>query len=114
MISEGQIIHVAMPSAWRSSNETYTSDSLASDGFIHSCTPDQVAGVLARHFAGHRALLLLVISPPDLVSAVRVEEAPPHGWYPHIYGPINQAAVVNVLPIEAGPDGVFILPEGFH
>jgi uncharacterized protein (DUF952 family) len=30
--------------------------------------------------------------------------------FPHIYGPINAAAVINVVDLEPGPDGLFNLP----
>ena len=111
MIAQGHILHVTTPEAWRRGASTpyYEAESLASEGFIHNCRPDQLRGVLGRHFAGHRALVLLVIDAALLTSEVREEES--HGeTFPHVYGPIDRAAVVSVLPIETDSTGRFTLP----
>ena len=113
MIAQGHILHVTTPEAWRRGAETpyYEAESLSTEGFIHNCRPDQLRGVLGRHFAGHRALVLLVVDPARLTSEVRDEES--HGeMFPHVYGPIDRAAVVSVLPIEADSTGRFTLPDG--
>ncbi len=115
MIAQDHILHVTTPEAWRRGAETphYEPDSLASEGFIHNCRPAQLRGVLGRHFAGHRALVLLVVDPARLTSEVREEES--HGeTFPHVYGPIDRAAVVSVLPIETDSTGRFTLPEGIE
>ncbi len=115
MIAQGHILHVTTPEAWRRGADTphYEAESLASEGFIHNCRPAQLRGVLGRHFAGHRALVLLVVDPALLTSEVREEES--HGeTFPHVYGPIDRAAVVSVLPIEADSTGRFSLPEGIE
>ena len=113
MIAQGRIVHVTTPEAWRRGGETpyYEPESLASEGFIHNCRPAQLRSVLGRHFAGHRALVLLVIDPALLTSEVREEEAV-GDTFPHVYGPIDRAAVVSVLPIETDSTGRFVLPEG--
>lgn len=113
MIAQDLILHVTTPEAWRRAGETpyYKAESLGSEGFIHNCRPAQLRGVLGRHFAGHRALVLLVVDPGRLTSEVREEES--HGeTFPHVYGPIDRAAVVSVLPIEADSTGRFTLPDG--
>ena len=115
MIAQGNILHVTTPEAWRRGAGTphYEAESLASEGFIHNCRPAQLRGVLGRHFAGHRALVLLVVDPARLTSEVREEES--HGeTFPHVYGPIDRAAVVSVLPIETDSTGRFTLPDGIE
>ena len=115
MIAQGRILHVTTPEAWRRDAETpfYEAESLASEGFIHNCRPDQLRGVLGRHFAGHRALVLLVVDASRLTSEVREEES--HGeTFPHVYGPIDRAAVMSVLPIETDSTGRFTLPDGIE
>ena len=113
MIAQVHIIHVTTPDAWRrgSGSPFYEPDSLAAEGFVHNCRPEQLRGVLARHFAGHRALVLLVVDPAKLTAELRVEESRPGDWYPHVYGPIDRAAVVDVFPIEADSTGAFTLPD---
>ena len=114
MIAHDRIVHVTTPEAWgrRSDAPAYEADSLRSQGYVHACRPARLREVLGRHFAGHRALLLLVIDPARLTADVREEEASPGERYPHVYGPIDRAAVVDVLPIEADARGIFILPDG--
>ena len=116
MITQGHIIHVTTPESWRRQADTpfYEADSLSSEGFIHNCHPSQLRGVLGRHFAGNRALVLLVIDPALLTSELREEEASSGERFPHIYGPLDRAAVLSVLPIEADGLGSFTLPEGFE
>ena len=113
MIAQGRILHVTTPEAWRRGADTpyYEAESLASEGFIHNCRPAQLRGVLGRHFAGHRALVLLVVDPSLLTSEVREEDSA-GDTFPHVYGPIDRAAVVGVLPIETESTGRFTLPEG--
>ncbi|MCY4600669.1 MAG: DUF952 domain-containing protein [Acidobacteria bacterium] len=115
MIAQGHILHVTTPEAWRRAADTpyFEAESLASEGVIHNCRPTQLRGVLGRHFAGHRALVLLVIDPSLLTSEVR-EESAASDTFPHVYGPIDRPAVVSVLPIEADSTGSFTLPEGIE
>ena len=115
MIAYGHIIHVATPDDWLRDRHAlfYEPDSLESEVFIHCCRRDQLRGVLGRHFAGHRALVLLVIDPRQLTSPLRVEESRPGDYYPYVYGPIDRVAVVSVFPIEADSTGSFTLPDGF-
>ena len=120
MITQGHIIHVTTPESWRRQADTpfYEADSLSSEGFIHNCHPPQLRGVLGRHFAGNLglvgALVLLVIDPALLTSELREEEASAGERFPHIYGPLDRAAVLSVLPIETDGLGSFTLPEGFE
>ncbi len=116
MITERYIIHVTTPDAWQrqAGTPSYTPDSLAVEGFIHCCRLEQLRGVLGRHFAGNRALVLLVIDPDRLSAELREEESRPGDSYPHIYGPIDRVAVVSTYPVEADPTGSFILPASFE
>ena len=72
--------------------------SLAAEGFVHLCDSDQVDGVLARHFAGRDALILLTLDPAALPE-VRYEDLYGHGAFPHAYGPLPLAAVTAARPI---------------
>jgi uncharacterized protein (DUF952 family) len=73
---------------------------LEEEGFIHTSRRDQVQGVFDRYYAGLREdLVLLTIDPTRLESELRID---PVGddTYPHVYGPINRRAVVEVAPLN--------------
>ena len=102
-----RIFHIATAADWRKALETgtYTTStvgrSLDEEGFIHASRRDQVQGVFDRYYrdAGEH-LVLLTIDPARLTDAeVRVE---PVGddTYPHVYGPIDRRAVVDVAPLD--------------
>ena len=82
---------------------------LAGEGFIHASTAGQVTPVANTFYQGvPEDLVVLVIDTDLLASPVRHDKVP--GWdepFPHIYGPVNPAAVVAVVPLEAGPDGKY-------
>ncbi len=73
---------------------------LAEEGYIHCSTADQVAGVLERFYDGVPDLVLLHIDETLLASPVVYEQlggAPEP--FPHVYGPIDLAAVVEAEPL---------------
>ncbi|MBM4070839.1 MAG: DUF952 domain-containing protein [Planctomycetes bacterium] len=86
--------------------------SLASEGFIHCSNQDQVARSANRFYAGQAELLLLCIDVDRLTSPLRDEPAASGELFPHIYGPINREAVMEVRPMERGPEGGWACPEG--
>lgn len=116
------IYHITSRSAWNEARDRgeYRVESLDLEGFIHCSTEEQVAPVAHKYYAGQRDLLLLVIEPALLESDLKWEPpsggAPPPGvregdLFPHIYGPINRDAVVNVRDLEASPDGKYSFPR---
>jgi uncharacterized protein (DUF952 family) len=104
-----RIYHLVLRSAWdKTSGGTYTADSLTSEGFIHCSNADQVASSANRFFTGLSDVLVLEIDVSRLTSPLRDEPGGAGELYPHIYGPINRAAVVSVHPLERGPDGSWV------
>jgi uncharacterized protein (DUF952 family) len=79
----------------------YQCASLQAEGFIHCCTENQLAGVLQRYYQGATGLKLLTINPA-LLSAELVFENTIGGEekFPHVYGPINMSAVIEITDIE--------------
>jgi uncharacterized protein (DUF952 family) len=69
---------------------------LADEGFIHCSTAEQVDGVLERFYAGASDLLVLHIDETKLSAELRYDDVPGAGLFPHVYGPINVDAVVQV------------------
>ena len=89
----------------------YRGDTLDSQGFIHSSTPDQIIRVANRLFRGNRGMVLLCIDSEKVREEIRYEDAGEGDRFPHIYGPLNTDAVVRVLEFEPSEDGTFKLPR---
>jgi uncharacterized protein (DUF952 family) len=115
------IFHITSHPAWTEAQAKgeYTAPSLTTEGFIHCSTLSQVLPVAENYYKGQSGLVLLIVEPALLSSALKWEGpsggTPPPGvpegdLFPHIYGPINVNAIVNVVKLESNPDGTFILP----
>lgn len=69
-------------------------------GYVHCCFAGQVDTVARRLYAGTADLVVLVIDCGRLTSEVRVERlAGATDEFPHLYGPLDLAAVVDALPL---------------
>lgn len=115
------VLHIASRQAWVDARGRgrYISPSLATEGFIHCSRADQVLQVATKFYNGQTGLVLLVIDPVRLTANLRWEppvdgQSPPGvpegETFPHLYGPINLEAVVQVLDFEPGAAGNFALP----
>lgn len=96
------IYHVTTEANWKKAKENgfYESPSLKNEGFIHCSQEEQVSGVLERYFAGKTNLVKLIIDTEKLTSQFIYEWSPSTtDTFPHVYGPINLDAVVNVEAI---------------
>ena len=113
---DGPIFHVALEADWlaaQAAGDYRTSTrgrTLEQEGFIHAGRREQVLPVLERFYDDAGPLLLLTVDPDRLSSPVRDDEVAPGEVYPHVYGPIDLAAVVSADPVERGPDGTWVLP----
>jgi uncharacterized protein (DUF952 family) len=106
------LYHITTQMAWTEAQRggQYLALSLASEGFIHASTREQVAGTANRFFRGQAGLLLLVIEAEKLTAAVHFDQVTTHGAaqeFPHIYGPINLDAVVGVFELKPEENGWF-------
>jgi uncharacterized protein (DUF952 family) len=112
------LLHATTKSAWSAAqkNGRYAADSLAEQGFIHCSKTGQILRVVDGFFAGQHGLVLLVIDGTLLASELRWEPGVDltTELFPHIYGPINLDAVVDVLDLEPGKDGKFHLPKSLE
>lgn len=115
------ILHIIPHTVWEQAqaNGTYRGDTLDAEGFIHFSTPAQAVMVANARFKGHTGLLLLVVDPARLSAELRYEApfeasnpAEAAQLFPHLYGPLNLDAVVDVRSFEPGADGFFTLPDG--
>jgi uncharacterized protein (DUF952 family) len=73
------------------------------DGFIHLSAPDQVAGTLAKWFAGEAGVVALTLDADALGADVRWEPARGGQLFPHLYRPLRIAEVVSATPITSPP-----------
>ncbi len=98
-----EILHVTPGALWENAKAggEYRGDTLATEGFIHFCLPGQLAGVISRYFRGQTGLVVLRAKPERLTSPLRWESPPGSTeTFPHVYGPLNLDAVIEVVPLE--------------
>lgn len=92
------IYHITTAAAWEKAllEGAYTADSLATEGFIHCSTNDQVAGVVDRYYKGQTNLVKLTIDKSKVTSPLIFELATSiNEVFPHIHGPINVSSVIK-------------------
>jgi uncharacterized protein (DUF952 family) len=69
------------------------------DGYIHLSAPEQVAGSLAKHFAGAAGVVVADVDPARLPpGALRWEPSRGGTLFPHLHAPLRRDAVVRVRP----------------
>lgn len=112
----GYIYHLTTQAAWsegKSAGE-YRAESEGQDGFIHCSNASQILRVANKYYPGRPGMVILGIDPSKLIADLRWEPGSdkPEELFPHIYGPINQEAVVVVFDFSPGQDGMFSLPAG--
>lgn len=96
------IYHIAFKEAWEEALQKgyYDHPSLKEEGFIHCSQENQVAGVLERYFPGKTGLVKLVIDTDKLTSKYVFDWSPStQDTFPHIYGPVNLDAVMEVITL---------------
>lgn len=97
------LFHITESTPWQTAQTegTYRPTSLATEGFIHLSQKDQVAWVANQFYRDQSGLLLLEIEPDRLQADLRYDNVPDHGTFPHLYGPLNLDAVVQVWSLSA-------------
>ncbi|OLV18772.1 DUF952 domain-containing protein [Deinococcus marmoris] len=109
------IVHITTRTDWQAAQRAgeYQHPSLTTDGYIHCSLPTegQLLMVANAYFAGQPDLVLLVMDRQRLTAPVQDEEFENSGlFFPHVYGSINAAAVLQVLDFLPQADGSFTLP----
>ncbi len=92
------IYHVTTRADWQkqATAATYEANSLHTEGFIHLSEANQVVGVLDRYYQNVPELLLLHVDPKKLTPELKYERATNNELFPHLYGPIDKVAIVEV------------------
>jgi glutathione S-transferase len=102
------IFHIATVSDWEAAQASgsYTTSTLGrtleEEGFLHASREDQWEGVRERFYADVTEPLVLLVVDTDLLDVPVVEEVPAPGMtetFPHVYGPLDPAAVVAARPL---------------
>jgi len=121
------IYHLAVESELRARLPAlfYRPANLEADGFVHCALEASVVAVANDYYAElSEPLLLLEIDPTRLVAETRYEAAAPIAGggtahlesalhFPHVYGPIDSAAILRIGTLEKGPDG-YEWPRSFE
>jgi uncharacterized protein (DUF952 family) len=75
------------------------------DGFIHFSTAEQARETARRHFAGQTGLVLVSVDPDALSEPLTWEPSRGGDLFPHLYAPLDVAAVTAVHPLPVGDNG---------
>ncbi|MDH5507280.1 MAG: DUF952 domain-containing protein [Anaerolineae bacterium] len=103
-----RLMHICPREDWEAAQAqgAYRAASLESEGFIHCSRPEQVEGTANRFYSGEEGLVLLHIDPELLGAEIRWEAADGQ-VFPHIYGPLELGAVVEVQIFNPDETGKF-------
>ena len=103
-------LHLVPEAVWEARDPAapYLPSAYAADGFVH-CTdgdPEMVA-VANRFYRGDARQFLLLTVDLDLTgSPWRFDD--PDRRYPHVYGPLDPACVIEVRRVVRTVDGTFV------
>ncbi len=104
-----QIFHIATAADWTEARETgaYTTSTrgvtLEQEGFLHASRADQVGDVYDRYYADADEPLVLLTIETDRLEVPWREDPVGEDTFPHVYGPLAPAAVLEARPISARP-----------
>ena len=103
------VFHVASLADWTAAQESgaYTTSTrgvtLEQEGFLHASRADQVGDVYDRYYADADEPLVLLTIDTDLLEVPWREDPVGSDTFPHIYGALAPAAVVEVRPLSGRP-----------
>ncbi|MEV2238217.1 DUF952 domain-containing protein [Micromonospora sp. NPDC049891] len=69
-------------------------------GFIHCSSRSQLPATAARVFGDQPRLVVVALDTSLLGGALRWEDAPNGGPFPHVYAALPATAVVGVYPVD--------------
>ena len=115
------ILHLLSRESWAEAQAhgQLVAPSIATEGFAHCSTEHQMVDVANKYYSGANNMVLLNIDPSKLTSQLKFEPpahpdgspALPHEpLFPHIYGPINLGAVIEVIDFPCRSNGEFVAP----
>jgi len=108
------IYKICSASAWREAERQGAFRGSADDkrdGFIHLSTASQVAGTVAKHFAGQSGLFLIAVDADVLGDALKWEPSRGGELFPHLYGELDTGEVIGIGDLRLRSDGSHDIPE---
>ena len=112
------ILHAALKKEWENltceeAYEPVQFESLKKDGFIHCAKIENIVDVANDNLVGIKEkMLILCIDTDKINSEVKWEKRGSKGIkFPHVYGPINLDAVVDVINFTKDKNGMFFYPD---
>ena len=105
------LFHITSHAMWAAAQRAgaYRPPSLDTEQFIHLSDERQWLATANRFYRGRRDLVLLAIREDRLAAPVRWEPADGQ-HFPHLYGPLELAAVVEVFALPVAADGAIEAP----
>ena len=115
------ILHITPANYFRAQPDSapYLPAAFGADGFIH-CTqePEVLLHIANNYYKNEKGdVLVLVIDPAKVKAEVKLEgpNPPPdpsspvaNVLFPHIYGPLNRDAIVEIRTAKRAADGTFL------
>jgi uncharacterized protein (DUF952 family) len=96
------IYKILLPSEWAEFEAAGRFDGSQFDldsGFVHCSSRQQVAATALRVFGDQTPLVVVALNSETLGDAVRWEDAPNGGPFPHVYASLPIGAVAAVHPV---------------
>jgi uncharacterized protein (DUF952 family) len=105
-------LHLVPEATWEAHDpgSPYLPAAYPADGFVHCTDGDDEMVAVANRFYGDdlRSFLLLTLDLDHTGSPWRFDD--PERRYPHVYGPIDPACVLEVRRMLRDPGGRFLEP----
>ena len=110
------ILHCVKKSIWeeRKNKEYWGQRNLDAEGFLHCSTIDYFWRIIWLFEEEQEEFVIVCIDEEKLESEVCYEDGDNCGRaYPHIYGLVNNSAVVDVLPFLRDASGKYVKNPAF-
>jgi len=105
------LYHITTRDDWAEAEiqKIYKPPSLTTEGYIHLSTDKQLLLSANKFYRGKSDLLVVAINEKRLDEHLKFESADDDS-FPHLYGPLNLDAVVEVVGLPLGDGGEFEVP----